>query len=413
MDLIRKLFKAGYVEGTHKYLKNIKGIPQGSIIGPIISNIYLDVADKWLGNYIINFNRGKKRKANPAYTKIMHAINKAKTQKEKKALRNIIHKKQIPCGDPKDPNFKRLRVVRYADDILMGVIGSYADSIKIKDEFKAFLAKELYLTLSDEKTKVIFAINKAHFLATNIRITPYKKRPVRTLVQKGVKKNCVTTPRPQLLAPIKKIVAKLKEKGYCRKYDNRPTRNGKLIYLELDEIVDNYTSVARGLINYYSFADNYAVTRARILYILFYSCVLTIASKMRLKTKRKVIKKFGMTLKVPSNRHKLGFTEFDCGKFAKSKIQLRNVNIAYDPIERLETYGVKYRNTNRAFHGKCKICGAAKHIEMHHVNPIKNLKNKKRDFLSSKKIMQSRRQIPLCRNCHQTVHSGKYSGPKL
>ena len=47
-----------------------------------------------------------------------------------------------------DGNFKRLKYVRYADDFLIGIIGSKEDAVKIKDDIKRFLADRLALELS-------------------------------------------------------------------------------------------------------------------------------------------------------------------------------------------------------------------------------------------------------------------------
>ena len=55
----------------------------------------------------------------------------------------------MPCFDPMDGNFKRLKYVRYADDFLIGIIGSKEDAVKIKDDIKRFLADRLALELSD------------------------------------------------------------------------------------------------------------------------------------------------------------------------------------------------------------------------------------------------------------------------
>lgn len=50
-----------------------------------------------------------------------------------------------------DDTYKRLKYVRYADDFLIGVIGSKEDCKEIKENIKQFLAEKLKLELSDEK----------------------------------------------------------------------------------------------------------------------------------------------------------------------------------------------------------------------------------------------------------------------
>ena len=51
-----------------------------------------------------------------------------------------------------DETFKRLKYVRYADDFLIGVIGSKAECVEIKANIARFMSEELNLELSDEKT---------------------------------------------------------------------------------------------------------------------------------------------------------------------------------------------------------------------------------------------------------------------
>src|SRR3546814_3517292 len=60
-------------------------------------------------------------------------------------------RRKIPSVDPMDPNFRRLRYCRYADDFLVGVIGSKADAVRIMADIQHFLADRLNLR-SEEHT---------------------------------------------------------------------------------------------------------------------------------------------------------------------------------------------------------------------------------------------------------------------
>lgn len=50
-----------------------------------------------------------------------------------------------------DSSYRRLKYIRYADDFLIGIIGSKADCVKVKKDIKDFLGEKLNLELSDEK----------------------------------------------------------------------------------------------------------------------------------------------------------------------------------------------------------------------------------------------------------------------
>ena len=64
---------------------------------------------------------------------------------------------------------RRYSITRYCDDFLIGVIGSKEDAETIKAEVKKFLAEELNLTLSDEKTKITHTSDCAEFLGYRIK----------------------------------------------------------------------------------------------------------------------------------------------------------------------------------------------------------------------------------------------------
>ncbi len=59
--LIRKFLNAGYVEDW-VFHNTYSGTPQGGIVSPILANIYLDKLDKYVKEYIQNFDKGEKRR---------------------------------------------------------------------------------------------------------------------------------------------------------------------------------------------------------------------------------------------------------------------------------------------------------------------------------------------------------------
>lgn len=61
INLIWKFLKAGYLEDWH-YHKTYSGTPQGGIISPILSNIYLHELDEFIMSYKENFDKGKGRR---------------------------------------------------------------------------------------------------------------------------------------------------------------------------------------------------------------------------------------------------------------------------------------------------------------------------------------------------------------
>ena len=66
----------------------------------------------------------------------------------------------LPSHDPTDPDFRRLRYVRYADDFLLGFAGPYHEAVEIKHKLGVFSSR-LGLTLSEEKTLITNATTGA------------------------------------------------------------------------------------------------------------------------------------------------------------------------------------------------------------------------------------------------------------
>lgn len=115
--LISGLLKAGYLEDW-KFNATHSGAVQGSITGPIFSNIVLDRLDKYVEQQLIPANTyGARRKTNPTYTRLtVQASEARKNGNFERANRLRKQLQSMPSRDPNDPNFRRLWYVRYADD---------------------------------------------------------------------------------------------------------------------------------------------------------------------------------------------------------------------------------------------------------------------------------------------------------
>jgi hypothetical protein len=303
IELIWKFLRAGYLE-QWKYNETFSGIAQGSGISPILANIYLNEFDKFMENYKAKFDKGETR---CRYDKHRIAQNnfsaqckrmrrhwdeyteeqKAEALKEK-AMRKKEQQK-YPLGDQMDKNYKRLQYVRYADDFLIGIIGSKKDAEQVKRDISEYFAQILRLELSEEKTLVTNSKNKARFLGYDVCVsddTSQKK------VKSGKCKHKVTmrvhTGVVKLYCPKDKWMGKLLNYGVLRiKKDDhqkekwKPLERGEYVYLQPYEIVRKYNAQIRGLYNYYRLANNVSVLN-KFYYIMEYSMYKTFAAKYRI-----------------------------------------------------------------------------------------------------------------------------------
>src|SRR6516164_10381364 len=70
LRLIRNMLKAGYLEDW-EYRETLSGCPQGGVVSPILSNIYLHKLDKFVEQALIpEYTRGDRRKRNLEYQRL-------------------------------------------------------------------------------------------------------------------------------------------------------------------------------------------------------------------------------------------------------------------------------------------------------------------------------------------------------
>jgi len=144
------MLRAGYLEDW-VWNATLSGAPQGGVLSPCLSNIYLDRLDKFVETVLIPaYTRGVRRKQNPEYDRIRRQLYRARDQGDHAAVRALRkQQRSLPRWDPVDPGYRRLRYVRYADDVLLGFAGPKAEAEEIKRRLAQFLGEELKLELSD------------------------------------------------------------------------------------------------------------------------------------------------------------------------------------------------------------------------------------------------------------------------
>src|SRR5256886_239641 len=179
LRLIKGMLRAGYLEDW-VWNATLSGAPQGGVVSPVLSDIYLDRLDKFAETILIpEYTRGTRRIANPAGRKVDSAMAAARRRRDRATARKLRQQRRgLPYGDPRDPGYRRLRYVRYADDHLLGFTGPKAEAEEIKQRLARFLRDELKLELSADKTLITHArTQKARFLGYDIIAQHSATRP--------------------------------------------------------------------------------------------------------------------------------------------------------------------------------------------------------------------------------------------
>ena len=109
------MLKAGYSEDW-RWHATLSGSPQGGVASPILSNIYLDRLDQFVEQVLLpEHNHGTRRRPNPAYQAVEYAIARARRHGDREAMRELRpRRRSLPSQDPNDPDYRRLRYLRYA-----------------------------------------------------------------------------------------------------------------------------------------------------------------------------------------------------------------------------------------------------------------------------------------------------------
>jgi hypothetical protein len=292
--------------------------------------------------------------------------------------------------------------VRYADDILLGVVGTKEDCRKIVSQINKFLQEKLKLELNLEKCSVNLARETfTSFLGFDIG--RYTNKITSDLVSeegielKKLKQNAINS--PSLMIPTKRILERLCDKGYVRKlpksnrYKGRGV--GKLTFASDKQIVQHFSSLIRGYVNYYICANRRSKLWS-VIHAMRESCYLTLAWKHKLVGKKKVIEKYGSNLRIHENGKLV--TELFYPKSLKTELKFldRSDDGYVTNLEKELKYFIDDNKRNRKAQN-CALCGSDQNLEIHRITPPKIQKRKtpKGDY--------NRKTITLCRECHRST----------
>lgn len=407
MHLIRELLQAGYLQDW-KYNRTLSGTPQGGIVSPILANIYLDRLDTFVEEQLIPaYTRGKVRRRNEEYLRLSHRSSylrrKGKTEAANELKKQFQH---LPSQDPNDPNYRRLKYVRYADDFLLGFIGSRAEAEEIKEQLGHFLREHLKLNLSETKTLITHARSEA------ARFLGYEIHTLQEDEQRDQRNRRTINGGIGLRVP----QAVVKEK--CRRY----MRNGKAIHrpelLEESDftIIATYQAEYRGIVEYYRLAYNLHSLNT-LQWVMDQSLTMTLAGKLRTSV-AKIVDKYQASFLVDGKTYK--GLQVIRKREGKPPVVARwgGIPLSWDikaslKDQPLRIWGDRSELEKRLLAQRCEYCGATSDtepIEVHHIRALKDLNRypgREKPEWVKRMAYRRRKTMVLCRTCHQDVTFGR------
>ena len=316
----------------------------------------------------------------------------------------------IPSRDPNDPNFRRLWYVRYADDFLLGVVGSKSEALDIKQKIATFLRDELKLELSDEKTLVTHARDEcAKFLGYEIHILHADDKHD----HRG--QRCIN-------GSVGLRVPKSVIENHCGKYmrSTKPIHLTQRVNDDIYSIVAQYQAEYRGIVQYYRMAYNLH-TMGKLKRIMELSLVKTLAKKLK-TTCQEIYQRYSATIDTKDGTYKVlkVLVERDSEKPLITYfggVSLRwSKWVEIDDNQSNQIWNGRSEVVRRLLAQKCEICGATDNIEVHHIRKLADIKQKGRNERPEWMIKMSarkRKTLVVCRQCHENIQYGHYDGEAL
>jgi len=407
LRLITGLLQAGYMEAW-RYHRTLSGVPQGGVVSPILFNLYLDRLDKFIETEIVPaYNRGKRRTPYRPYMRLHQQMTRLEQQghrEEATALRKQLQ--HLPAREPDDPDYRRLRYLRYADDWLLGFCGPRHEAEEIKQRIGTFLGDRLKLELSEGKTLITHARTQAaRFLGYEIVVLDNDQKHD----QHGHRS---INGQIGLQVPLDVVRAK------CRPYlhHGKPIRRTERIVHTDFSVIAQFQAEYRGIVEYYQLAFN-RHQLGRLKGVMQRSLTKTLARKFRISVPA-VYRRYRATLQTERGpRQGLRVTTqrgdgrpplvAHWGGISLAR-KTTAVSLNDDPPRIWNSQRAEV--VQRLLADTCELCGSREQVEVHHIRHLKDLRRKGRAVRPTwveQMAARRRKTLVVCRTCHEDIHAGR------
>jgi hypothetical protein len=341
------------------------------------------------------------RAANPAYRQVDALLRRAKRRGDRAEARRLaLEMRTLPSTDPMDPGYRRLKFIRYADDILLGYTGPKAEAEEIKARLARFLRETLGLELNQDKTLITHARSqRARFLGYDISVQ-HSGTKISNGRRSANGKMALTVP-PDVI------------KAQCARYrqHGKPWHRPRLQNLEDYDIIRVYGAEYRGVVNYYLLAKD--VWRLRTLrWHAETSMLKTLAakhqstvSKMANRYKAKAITGDGPRICFEARRKRRGKPD-SVARFGGINLRQDRRAVITDPAP--PRVRVPRKELLARLHKReCELCETGTTAAVHQVTGLREL-GKTGDSQPAWAALMARmrrKTLIVCAPCHDWIHA--------
>src|SRR6266568_2098437 len=417
LHLIQAMLDAGYLEDW-TYHATYSGVPQGSLCAPILANVYLHELDLFMKE---SFEKGKKRKKNLIYNRYTNTIKrlrkeiddlKGKEGKEEtlQALQQEIRRidqlrKQLPSGDPFDTEYKRLYFCRYADDFIVGIIGSHQDAERVRQEMRQFIEHDLRLAIAEEKSHIRHSKKGVTFVGYELK-TYSADRVIK--LKRGTRHTWVKSlsEQIQLHIPQDTMQKFCTQRGYGNYATGKATHKPQWMNLTDAEINLAYNGEFRGLTNYYALATGVKKTLHKLEWLWQTSLLKTLANKHKTGV-NKIVKRLktqdGLKLTIKREQETRYISIFRLKDLRKPVPHDSQLDVQLNGYLWTLSFSEVIKRLNRK---QCEYCETTEGpFEVHHVRKLKDVA-KGKALWQRMMAARHRKTLVLCRTCHHQLHAG-------